>query len=275
MNLRILRCAALPGVPLTRLHAHTHHALSVSPCDTQPDWAAVLAANAAHGSSGSSSARRPWWWRWWWGWWWAILIRQQTAGRRAGDEWGRRWWWQQCKALQGAFGSLMPVFYQARKGSADGTHVKFVTCTTVCLQYMVSSRMASHLTLVLCMCVAGNVAFQCHLSLVAVTDDTCRDRHRGPAVLQHWSSHRTQGKGVWNEEGHCHTSGILCICRVVGWTRLTDHPIRCFYCVFDCLLSTANCQHVVCQVLRYWPKDANRNKGDPWFTAVVTGVCVC
>jgi hypothetical protein len=25
------------------------------------------------------------------------------------------------------------------------------------------------------------------------------------------------------------------------------------------------------QVLRYWPNDANRNKGDPWFTAVVTG----
>jgi len=25
------------------------------------------------------------------------------------------------------------------------------------------------------------------------------------------------------------------------------------------------------QVMRYWPKDAGRNKGDPWFTAVVTG----
>jgi hypothetical protein len=23
-------------------------------------------------------------------------------------------------------------------------------------------------------------------------------------------------------------------------------------------------------VLRYWPKDAGRNKGDPWFAAVVT-----
>jgi hypothetical protein len=27
---------------------------------------------------------------------------------------------------------------------------------------------------------------------------------------------------------------------------------------------------IVSQVLRYWPKDAGRNKGDPWFAAVVT-----
>jgi hypothetical protein len=31
---------------------------------------------------------------------------------------------------------------------------------------------------------------------------------------------------------------------------------------------------VLSQVLRFWPKDAARNKGDPWFTAVVTGGCV-
>jgi len=30
------------------------------------------------------------------------------------------------------------------------------------------------------------------------------------------------------------------------------------------------CCPAALQVLRYWPKDAGRNKGDPWFAAVVT-----
>jgi hypothetical protein len=44
----------------------------------------------------------------------------------------------------------------------------------------------------------------------------------------------------------------------------------CIHIVTPACALSAHCNLSLLQVLRYWPKDAGRNKGDPWFAAVVT-----